>query len=916
MGKRIYELAKEINQSSKELVDKAQKLGFDVKNHMGSISETEEKKLRQAVSGGTTTKPENTPSNESKQTINTGEQKEQATQPEQKKFVTQRNNPKFQNRNKDTRGQGSQNRGGQGNRQSGQGNQNRGNQQRNNNQGNNQGQNRSANQGQGNRQGGQNRGAQGNQGNRNQQGGQGNQNRNPRQRDNRRDQQSRTQTAQQAQRPQGAGMTSALERAKNRAHEIETEAANKRQRSERKPAAKPVAKSESKPRQENRPAPKAAPVTPSIPQEALQVEKPKQEKKKTEFRNKDKAPARGGRNNYQNNEFNRRKKKGKKGKQQVAQKPAVPPRKFRELPEVLEYTEGMNVAEISKKIYREPAEIIKKLFMMGVMVNQNQPLDKDTIELLATDYGIEAQEKVQVDIADIDKFFEPDEVNEENLVPRPPVVTIMGHVDHGKTTLLDTLRHSRVTSGEAGGITQHIGAYQIDIDGKPITFLDTPGHAAFTSMRARGASITDITILVVAADDGVMPQTVEAINHAKAAKVPIIVAVNKIDKPGANPQHVMQELSEYELIPESWGGDTIFVEISAKFGQNIEELLEMILLVAEVEDLKADPTQRAIGTVIEARLDKGKGPVATLLVQQGTLHQGDPIVVGDTYGRVRVMTNDLGRRDKTAGPATPVEITGLNDVPQAGDHFVVFEDEKTARAAGEERAKRALIEHRATHSRVTLDNLFESLKEGELKEVNVIIKADVQGSAEALGASLKKIDVEGVRVNIVHSAVGAINESDVTLAAASNAIIIGFNVRPTPQARQQAEAEQVDIRLHRIIYKAIEEIETAMKGMLDPEFEEKIIGQMVVRETYKVSKVGTIAGCYVTDGFIRRDSGIRVIRDGIVIFEGVLASLKRFKDDVKEVRQGFECGAMVEKYNDLKVDDVIEAFIMEEIKQD
>lgn len=916
MGKRIYELAKEINQSSKELVDKAQKLGFDVKNHMGSISETEEKKLRQAVSGGTTTKPENTPSNESKQTTNTGEQKEQATQPEQKKFVTQRNNPKFQNRNKDTRGQGSQNRGGQGNRQSGQGNQNRGNQQRNNNQGNNQGQNRSANQGQGNRQGGQNRGAQGNQGNRNQQGGQGNQNRNPRQRDNRRDQQSRTQTAQQAQRPQGAGMTSALERAKNRAHEIETEAANKRQRSERKPAAKPVAKSESKPRQENRPAPKAAPVTPSIPKEALQVEKPKQEKKKTEFRNKDKAPARGGRNNYQNNEFNRRKKKGKKGKQQVAQKPAVPPRKFRELPEVLEYTEGMNVAEISKKIYREPAEIIKKLFMMGVMVNQNQPLDKDTIELLATDYGIEAQEKVQVDIADIDKFFEPDEVNEENLVPRPPVVTIMGHVDHGKTTLLDTLRHSRVTSGEAGGITQHIGAYQIDIDGKPITFLDTPGHAAFTSMRARGASITDITILVVAADDGVMPQTVEAINHAKAAKVPIIVAVNKIDKPGANPQHVMQELSEYELIPESWGGDTIFVEISAKFGQNIEELLEMILLVAEVEDLKADPTQRAIGTVIEARLDKGKGPVATLLVQQGTLHQGDPIVVGDTYGRVRVMTNDLGRRDKTAGPATPVEITGLNDVPQAGDHFVVFEDEKTARAAGEERAKRALIEHRATHSRVTLDNLFESLKEGELKEVNVIIKADVQGSAEALGASLKKIDVEGVRVNIVHSAVGAINESDVTLAAASNAIIIGFNVRPTPQARQQAEAEQVDIRLHRIIYKAIEEIETAMKGMLDPEFEEKIIGQMVVRETYKVSKVGTIAGCYVTDGFIRRDSGIRVIRDGIVIFEGVLASLKRFKDDVKEVRQGFECGAMVEKYNDLKVDDVIEAFIMEEIKQD
>ncbi|EOL47131.1 translation initiation factor IF-2, partial [Enterococcus phoeniculicola] len=636
---------------------------------------------------------------------------------------------------------------------------------------------------------------------------------------------------------------------------------------------------------------------------------------------------RGGRtNNYGNqnrnnfggnqnrNKFN---KKGKKGKHQPqSNKPAVPPRKFRELPEVLEYTEGMNVADIAKKIHREPAEIIKKLFMMGVMVNQNQALDKDTIELLAADYGMEAEEKVQVDVADIDKFFEPEALVEENLVSRPPVVTIMGHVDHGKTTLLDTLRHSRVTSGEAGGITQHIGAYQIDIDGKPITFLDTPGHAAFTSMRARGASITDITILVVAADDGVMPQTIEAINHAKAANVPIIVAVNKIDKPAANPQHVMQELSEYELIPEAWGGETIFVEISAKFGQNIEELLEMVLLVAEVEDLKADPKMRAIGTVIEARLDKGKGPVATLLVQQGTLHVGDPIVVGNTYGRVRVMTNDIGRRDKAAGPATPVEITGLNDVPQAGDRFVVYEDEKTARAAGEERAKRALLEQRAVSSRVTLDNLFESLKDGELKDVNVIIKADVQGSAEALAASLKKIDVEGVRVKIVHSAVGAINESDVTLAAASNAIIIGFNVRPTTQAKQQAESEEVDIRLHRIIYKAIDEIETAMKGMLDPEFEEKITGQMVVRELYKVSKVGTIAGCYVTEGFIRRDSGVRVIRDGIVIYEGVLASLKRFKDDAKEVKLGYECGAMIEKFNDLKVEDVIEGFVMEEIKND
>ncbi|KAA9191495.1 translation initiation factor IF-2 [Enterococcus durans] len=757
-NKRIYELAKEMNKSSKDLVEKAQKLGIDVKNHMGVITSSDEKKLQQAF------KPQG-----NKHTAQQESQKPVKKQPnDQPKNETK---PKQQknNRNYQDRGQGS----GQVN----------------------QGKKQSTTQ---------NRNNSGSATNQNRQGGNQSQNRN----------------------------------------------------------------------------------------------------------------TNNNRGKFNNNNRNRFNKKGKKGKQQTSNKPAVPPRKFRELPEVLEYTEGMNVADIAKKIHREPAEIIKKLFLLGVMVNQNQSLDKDTIELLATDYGMEPQEKVQVDIADIDKFFEAEEVNPENLVSRPPVVTIMGHVDHGKTTLLDTLRHSRVTSGEAGGITQHIGAYQIDIDGKPITFLDTPGHAAFTSMRARGASITDITILVVAADDGVMPQTVEAINHAKAAGVPIIVAVNKIDKPGANPQHVMQELSEYELIPEAWGGETIFVEISAKFGQNIDELLEMILLVAEVEDLKADPTQRAIGTVIEARLDKGKGPVTTLLVQQGTLNVGDPIVVGNTYGRVRVMNNDLGRREKSAGPATPVEITGLNDVPQAGDHFVVFEDEKTARAAGEERAKRALLEHRAATSRVTLDTLFESLKEGELKDVNVIIKADVQGSAEALAASLNKIDVEGVRVKIVHSAVGAINESDVTLAAASNAIIIGFNVRPTPQAKSQADAEEVDIRLHRIIYKAIEEIETAMKGMLDPEFEEKITGQMIVRETFKVSKVGTIAGAYVTEGYIRRDSGVRVIRDGIVIYEGQLASLKRFKDDVKEVKMGYECGAMIEKFNDIKVDDVIEGFIMEEIKND
>lgn len=798
MGKkRIYELAKEMNKASKDVVDKAHQLGMDVKNHMGAISSEQETKLRQAFGGGSTVNTQSKATNNQKQ--QTTQNKPANKKPMNNKPGEQRNNqnrPNNQSTNGQQRNNNNQNRHGQSNTQ------NRSNQTNTNNQNRNTQNNNGSTTNQ-------NRTSQNNNGGNNQNRGGQNRNNNL-----------------------GGGQN------------------------------------------------------------------------------------RNNRNNFNNQNRNRFNKKGKKGKhQQESAKPAVPARKFRELPDVLEYTEGMNVADIAKKIHREPAEIIKKLFMMGVMVNQNQALDKDTIELLAVDYGMEPQEKVQVDIADIDKFFEPEAVVEENLTTRPPVVTIMGHVDHGKTTLLDTLRHSRVTSGEAGGITQHIGAYQLDIDGKPITFLDTPGHAAFTSMRARGASITDITILVVAADDGVMPQTIEAINHAKAAKVPIIVAVNKIDKPGANPDHVKQELSEHELIPEEWGGDTIFVNISAKFNQNIDELLENILLIAEVEDLKADPTQKAIGTVIEARLDKGKGPVATLLVQQGTLHVGDPIVVGNTYGRVRVMTNDMGRRDKEAGPATPVEITGLNDVPQAGDRFVVFEDEKTARQAGEERAKRALLEQRSASSRVTLDNLFESLKEGELKEVNIIVKADVQGSAEAVSASLQKIDVEGVRVKIVHAAVGAINESDVTLAAASNAIIIGFNVRPTPQAKQQAEQEEVDIRLHRIIYKALEEIETAMKGLLDPEFEEKITGQMTVRELYKVSKVGTIAGCYVTEGFIRRDSGVRVIRDGIVIYEGKLASLKRFKDDVKEVKLGFECGAMIENFNDLRVDDAIEGFIMEEIKQ-
>ena len=673
------------------------------------------------------------------------------------------------------------------------------------------------------------------------------------------------------------------------------------------------------------PQPQVAPEASQTP--AVDTRRKKQarpDKKRDDFDREEDGPRKQQKNRSSQNQVRNQKnsnwnhnKKNKKGKNNRNNTPTPKPvteRKFHELPKEFEYTEGMTVAEIAKRIKREPAEIVKKLFMMGVMATQNQSLDSDTIELLMVDYGIEAHAKVEVDNADIDRFFVDDDyLDPDALVERPPVVTIMGHVDHGKTTLLDTLRNSRVATGEAGGITQHIGAYQIEENGKKITFLDTPGHAAFTSMRARGASVTDITILVVAADDGVMPQTIEAINHSKAANVPIIVAINKIDKPGANPERVIGELAEYGVMSTAWGGDSEFVEISAKFNQNIEELLETVLLVAEIQELKADPKVRAIGTVIEARLDKGKGAVATLLVQQGTLNVQDPIVVGNTFGRVRAMTNDRGRRVKVAGPSTPVSITGLNETPMAGDHFAVYEDEKAARAAGEERAKRALMKQRQATHRVSLENLFDTLKAGEVKSVNVIIKADVQGSAEALTASLQKIEVEGVKVTIVHSAVGAINESDVTLAEASNAFIIGFNVRPTPQARQQAEADDVEIRLHSIIYKVIEEVEDAMKGMLDPEYEEKIVGEAVIRETFKVSKVGTIGGFMVVSGKVTRDSKVRVIRDGVVIFDGALASLKHYKDDVKEVGNGQEGGLMVENYNDIKVDDMIEAYIMEEI---
>lgn len=937
--KRLYEIAKEVGVESKVVVAKAQELGLSVKSHSSSVEEADANRITSSLKGGTAKaeskpvpkvapapkKEKVTPKAEKATTSKPAPAKETVKAEAKEAPVTPK---KPQSRNfkaeREARAKAEAER-----RQNGGGRDNR---------------NRNRNK-QGNDQGKRH-----NNDRRNQNGnGQGNRdNKNNRDRNfqaKQRNDQGRNKRNDAAHNNQAGpridfkARAAALKAEQNAEYSRQSETRFR----EEKAAEQRRAKEQEKARQEKhqaevaaqkavaeaKPAPKPAPVAaqpaPAAQAQDTRRKKARPDKSRDNRRENEDGPKQTRNNkwnnqnqvrNQRNSNWNKNKnKKGKNNRGNSAPKP-VTERKFHELPKEFEYTEGMTVAEIAKRIKREPAEIVKKLFMMGVMATQNQSLDGDTIELLMVDYGIEATKKEEVDNADIERFFvDEDYLNKDAMVERAPVVTIMGHVDHGKTTLLDTLRNSRVATGEAGGITQHIGAYQIEEGGKKITFLDTPGHAAFTSMRARGASVTDITILIVAADDGVMPQTIEAINHSKAAGVPIIVAINKIDKPGANPERVIGELAEHGVISTAWGGDSEFVEISAKFGQNIEELLETVLLVAEVEELKADPSVRAIGTVIEARLDKGKGAVATLLVQQGTLHVQDPIVVGNTFGRVRAMTNDLGRRIKTAAPSTPVSITGLNEAPMAGDHFAVYEDEKAARAAGEERAKRALMKQRQQTHRVSLDNLFDTLKAGEMKTVNVIIKADVQGSVEALAASLLKIDVEGVRVNVVHSAVGAINESDITLAEASDAVVIGFNVRPTPQARQQAETDEVEIRLHSIIYKVIEEIEDAMKGMLDPEFEEKILGEAIIRETFKVSKVGTIGGFMVTSGKITRESSARVIRDGVVIFDGKLASLKHFKDDVKEVGNAQEGGLMIENYNDIKVDDVIEAYIMEEIKR-
>ena len=570
------------------------------------------------------------------------------------------------------------------------------------------------------------------------------------------------------------------------------------------------------------------------------------------------------------------------------------------------------MGELASRMKKTGAEVVKCLIKNGIMASLSDIIDYDTAALVAMELGCKVEKEVIVTIEE--KLIDTAEDKEEDLVPRAPVVVVMGHVDHGKTSLLDYIRNSQVAEGEAGGITQHIGAYQVEVNGSPITFLDTPGHEAFTAMRARGAMITDIAILVVAADDGIMPQTIESINHAKAAEIPVIVAINKMDKPEANPERVKQQLTEYGLVPEEWGGETICCPISAKTGLGIDNLLEMVVLTAEMRELKANPNRSAHGAVIEARLDKGRGPIATLLVQNGTLHQGDVIIAGTAVGRVRAMTNAKGQKIQTAGPSVPVEITGMGEVPGAGDDFHAVDDERMARELVEQRKHEHKMAASAATQKVTLDDLFSQIQQGELKDLNIIVKADVQGSAEAVKASLEKLTNEEVRVRVIHCAVGAINESDVMLATTSNAIIVGFNVRPDANAKDTAARNKVDMRMYRVIYDCINEMEAAMKGMLAPKFKEVALGTAEVREVYKITGVGIVAGCYITDGKVQRNAQVRLVRDGIVIHEGVLSSLQRFKDAVKEVAQGYECGIGIEKYSDIKVGDVIEAFVMEQIE--
>ena len=623
---------------------------------------------------------------------------------------------------------------------------------------------------------------------------------------------------------------------------------------------------------------------------------------------------RNNRNRNNRNRNNRQQPFSGKRKQEEAEKMRRLQLEIaKKTPLTVKIPDEISVGELASRMKKTGAEVVKCLMKNGVMASLSQMIDFDTASFVAEELGCKVEKEVVVTIEE--KLIDDHEDSADELQPRAPVVVVMGHVDHGKTSLLDYIRNAHVASGEAGGITQHIGAYQVQIKGKPITFLDTPGHEAFTSMRARGAMITDIAILVVAAEDGIKPQTIESINHAKAAEIPIIVAINKMDKPDANPERIKQQLTEYGLVAEDWGGDTIVCPISAKTGMGIDNLLEMVALTAEVAELKANPNRAASGAVVEARLDKGRGPIATLLVQNGTLHQGDIIIAGTAVGRVRAMMSDKGQKLTTAGPSVPVEITGLGEVPEAGAHFNAVADERLARELVEQRKEEEKRKANAPITKVSLEDLFSQIQAGEMKNLNIIVKADVMGSVEAVKASLEKISNDEVRVRVIHGAVGAINESDVMLAATSNAIIVGFNVRPDAAARDSAARNHVDMRMYRVIYDAIDEIEAAMKGMLAPKFREAIIGHAEIRQTYKVSSVGTVAGCYVTDGKIQRACDVRIVRDGIVVHEGHLASLQRFKDSVKEVAQGYECGLSFEKYNDIKVGDIVEAYVMEQIEQ-
>lgn len=630
--------------------------------------------------------------------------------------------------------------------------------------------------------------------------------------------------------------------------------------------------------------------------------------------NKKRRPSRpqngrqGGNRNNSGNRSNRGRSGGNNGR-------GAAPRRRDEGVKEFTYSGTLTVGQLAEKMHRSSSEIIKFLFLLGNMSTINTNLTDDDIELICMEFNVTPHKEIIIEEDDLEKQISELEFKDEELVARPPVVTIMGHVDHGKTTLLDTIRKTHVTEGEFGGITQHIGAYQVDVGGRKVTFLDTPGHEAFTAMRARGAQITDIVVLIVAADDGVMPQTKESIDHAKAAGVPMLVAVNKIDKPGANPDKVMAELSENGVMPEEWGGDTMFVQISARSGEGVQDLLESLLLLADMQELKAAPNRLASGTVVEAKLDKGRGPVATLLVQQGTLKAGDSIVVGTSHGRIRRMNNDRGQEIKSAGPSTPVEIIGLSEVPRAGDVFMAYDSYKKAAEIADQRKQKQIEKERNSTAAMSLEDLARQISEGDTKEINILIKADVQGSAEALKASVEKLDVDTVKINVIGSRVGTITESDVMLASASNAIIYGFNVRPTAAVRKKAEEEGVEIRLHNIIYKALEELEAAMKGMLAPVYEEVVTGQAEVRQTFKVSRIGTIAGSYVTDGVVKSDSKIRLIRDGIVIYTGKIGSLRRFDNDVKEVKAGFECGITIENFNDIKVGDILEAFEDQEVEQ-